>query len=100
MKRALMGLLLLVASPALSQQPVPSINFDSVPNPLKLPHNMYFGEVSGKRASDDPYGSRIERELAGLAANAIGAEKPSCVFRLQFVSRDFAFESSTATIVT
>src|SRR6266702_2276322 len=47
MKRALMGLLLLVASPALAQQAVPSINFDSVPNPLKLPHNMYFGEVSG-----------------------------------------------------
>src|SRR5438552_4595811 len=47
MKRALMGLLLFVASPALAQQAVPSINFDSVPNPLKLPHNMYFGEASG-----------------------------------------------------
>jgi len=47
MKRVLIGLLLLVASPALAQQAVPSINFDSVPNPLKLPHNMYFGEISG-----------------------------------------------------
>jgi sugar lactone lactonase YvrE len=47
MKRALIGLLLLAASPALAQQTVPTINFDSVPNPLKLPKNMYFGEVSG-----------------------------------------------------
>src|SRR6202163_3603780 len=57
-----------------------------------------FSELSGERSSGDPYGSRIERELASLAANAIGAEKPSCVFRLQFVSRDFGFESPTATI--
>ena len=47
MKRVLIGLLLFAASPALAQQTVPSINFDSVPNPLKLPHNLYFGEVSG-----------------------------------------------------
>src|SRR5689334_5886464 len=47
MKRALIGLLLLAASPAMAQQAVPSIDFESVPNPLKLPHNMYFGEVSG-----------------------------------------------------
>jgi sugar lactone lactonase YvrE len=47
MKRALIGLLLLAASPALAQQSVPNINFDSVPNPLRLPKNMYFGEVSG-----------------------------------------------------
>src|SRR5262245_41195025 len=44
---ALAGFLLLAASPALAQQSVPSINFESVPNPLKLPRNMYFGEVSG-----------------------------------------------------
>ena len=47
MKRLLTGLLLLIAPPALAQQPVPGIAFDSVPNPLRLPHNMYFGEVSG-----------------------------------------------------
>src|ERR1700755_2322782 len=47
MKRALVGLMLLAASPALAQQSVPSIAFDSVPNPLRLPKNMYFGEVSG-----------------------------------------------------
>ena len=26
---------------------MPVIPFDSVPNPLKLPANMYFGEASG-----------------------------------------------------
>ena len=47
MKHWLVGLSLLVAQTAFAQQVVPSIAFDSVPNPLKLPYNMYFGEVSG-----------------------------------------------------
>ena len=47
MKHLLTGLLLLIAPPALAQQAVPQIAFDSVPNPLRLPANMYFGEVSG-----------------------------------------------------
>jgi DNA-binding beta-propeller fold protein YncE len=47
MRRGLIALLLLVTSPALAQQAPPSIPFDSVPNPLRLPHNMYFGEASG-----------------------------------------------------
>src|SRR6201981_1418848 len=47
MKRALLGLLLLAAPSALAQQSVPTIAFDSVPNPVRLPHNMYLGEVSG-----------------------------------------------------
>src|ERR1700675_544922 len=47
MKPWLAGLLLLVGPPALAQQAVPQIAFASVPNPLRLPPNMYFGEVSG-----------------------------------------------------
>jgi hypothetical protein len=47
MKHWLIGLLLLTGSAASAQQAVPSIAFDSVPNPLRLPTNMYFGEVSG-----------------------------------------------------
>ena len=47
MKRALIALLLLAGPPALAQQNVPNIAFDSVPNPLHLPRNMYFGEASG-----------------------------------------------------
>ena len=47
MKYGLIGLLLLAASPALAQQNVPVIAYDSVPNLLKMPTNMYLGEVSG-----------------------------------------------------
>src|ERR1700710_1622532 len=47
MRHWLVGLLLLLPPPALAQQAVPSIAFDSVPDPLRLPPNMYFGEVSG-----------------------------------------------------
>src|SRR6202048_3675135 len=47
MKHWLAGLLLLIGPPAFAQQAVPQIAFDSVPNPLRLPPNMYFGEVSG-----------------------------------------------------
>jgi sugar lactone lactonase YvrE len=53
MKHWLIGLLLLVAPAALAQPappvpPVPPvIPFDSAPNALRLPANMYLGEVSG-----------------------------------------------------
>src|SRR5438270_3969517 len=47
MKHWLIGLLLLVGPAASAQQPATVIPFDSAPNPLRLPANMYFGEVSG-----------------------------------------------------
>jgi hypothetical protein len=47
MKQWLVALLFLVGPPAFAQQAVPSIAFDSIPDPLHLPPNMYFGEVSG-----------------------------------------------------
>lgn len=47
MRGLLVGLALLAAGPALAQDKVPVIPFDSVPNPLKLPHDVYFGQVSG-----------------------------------------------------
>jgi NHL repeat len=43
---AALALIVAVASPA-SSQTVPQIAFDSVPNLLKLPPNLYLGEVSG-----------------------------------------------------
>jgi DNA-binding beta-propeller fold protein YncE len=46
-KRWLIAVLALAASPALAQQTVPTIAFDSVPDFIKLPPNMYLGEVSG-----------------------------------------------------
>jgi hypothetical protein len=48
MKHRTLILLLLFAAPVFAQQtPVPVINFRSVPDFLKLPTNMYLGEVSG-----------------------------------------------------
>src|SRR6201989_1373070 len=47
MKRWLIGLLLLIGPAASAQQAAPVIAFDSAPNALRLPPNMYFGEVSG-----------------------------------------------------
>src|SRR5258708_31714241 len=47
MRHWLVALLLLAGSPALAQQSVLTIQFDSVPNFFKLPPNMYFGEASG-----------------------------------------------------
>ena len=44
--RFLTMLLALAPLPALAQA-VPEIPFDSVPNPIELPPNMYLGEVSG-----------------------------------------------------
>ncbi len=45
MKMKLLALLALVSPMAVAQAPV--IPFDSVPDPLKLPAGMYFGEASG-----------------------------------------------------
>ena len=46
MKTCLFALLLL-AAPSFAQQNVPEIPFESVPNFLRLPAGMNFGEVSG-----------------------------------------------------
>ena len=47
MKLWLAVLLVLSSSASFAQDNPPVIPFDSVPNPLRLPENMYFGEVSG-----------------------------------------------------
>jgi len=48
MKRYWVVFLVLLCAPAIAQQgPVPEIPFDSVPNPLKLPADLYLGEVPG-----------------------------------------------------
>jgi sugar lactone lactonase YvrE len=47
MKTGLFALLVLLAVPSFAQQSVPEIPFDSVPEFLKLPAGMNFGEVPG-----------------------------------------------------
>ena len=46
-KRFSIGLFLLLGPGVFAQQPVPEIPFDSVPNLLKLPQDLYLGEASG-----------------------------------------------------
>jgi len=47
MKHFSIALFALLGAPVFAQQTVPEIKFDSVPNPLKLPADIHFGEVSG-----------------------------------------------------
>ena len=47
MKRLFAAMLVLLASPLYAQDPVPQIPFESVPDPVKLPRDIYFGEVTG-----------------------------------------------------
>ena len=47
MKSCLFALFVLLAPPVLAQQSAPEIAFDSVPDFLKLPPGMNFGEVPG-----------------------------------------------------
>src|SRR5215475_9973820 len=47
MKRCLIACLLMIVSPAAAQQNAPQIAFTSVPDFLKLPPGMNFGEVPG-----------------------------------------------------
>jgi hypothetical protein len=47
MKRWTAAFLVLLCTPLLAQQPAPIITFDSVPNILKLPKDLYLGEVTG-----------------------------------------------------
>src|SRR5262249_13830608 len=47
MKKLLITSLLAVGTLAIAQDRVPVISFDSVPDPLKLPDNVYLGEVTG-----------------------------------------------------
>src|SRR5207248_134255 len=47
MQRWLVGLLVLMITPALAQQAVPEIPFESVPDPIKLPPDLHLGEVTG-----------------------------------------------------
>src|SRR2546428_13885045 len=46
MKCSLVGLLVLLASPAFAQDAVPQIPFDAS-DPLKLPKDLYLGEATG-----------------------------------------------------
>jgi DNA-binding beta-propeller fold protein YncE len=46
-RRWLFGVLALLSSPVMAQQPVAEIPFESIPDPLKFPTDLYFGEATG-----------------------------------------------------
>ncbi|MGH9342821.1 MAG: peptidyl-alpha-hydroxyglycine alpha-amidating lyase family protein, partial [Terriglobia bacterium] len=48
MKYRLFALLFILNAPLYAQQPsIPEISYESIPNFLKLPSSMYFGEAAG-----------------------------------------------------
>ena len=53
MRNWLVGLIVLLCTPAFPQQQPPVIAFESVPDPLKLPDNLYLGEVTGIAVNSD-----------------------------------------------
>jgi hypothetical protein len=77
MMRRLAALLLLISPAALAQTPppVPEIPFESIPNPLKLPPNMYFGEVAGVAVNSHGHVFAFTRgQTRGPAYGAAAAE--------------------------
>ena len=46
----LVELIMLLCTPAFSQQQPPVVVFDSVPDPLKLPDNLYFVKSAASRS--------------------------------------------------
>jgi hypothetical protein len=42
-----LGTLVLLSSPVMAQQSVPEIPFESIPDPFRLPPDLYFGEATG-----------------------------------------------------
>ena len=70
MKKWLVGLMVLFAPSAFAQQP-PELQFDSVPNLLKLPPDMHLGEASGVAVNSK--GNIFVYSRGGTTANAFGA---------------------------
>jgi DNA-binding beta-propeller fold protein YncE len=66
---------LALASPAALAQQVPAIRFDSVPDPLKLPKDVYFGEVTGVAVNSQGHVFALSRgNTSGPAYSAAAAQ--------------------------
>ena len=76
MRSLISGLFMLLCAPVFAQQQTPPIiNFESVPNPLQLPQNMYFGEVSGIALNSKGHVFVLSRgNTTGPAYNATAAQ--------------------------
>ena len=72
MKRLLAGLFVLMSPSAFAQSTsAPELNFDSVPNFIKLPPDMHLGEASGVAVNSK--GNIYVYSRGGTVANAFGA---------------------------
>ena len=72
MKRLLAGLFVLMSPSAFAQSTsAPELNFDSVPNFIKLPPDMHLGEASGVAVNSK--GNIYVYSRGGTIANAFGA---------------------------
>ena len=60
-------------APASAQQAAPEIPFDSIPDPLKLPPNMYFGEATGVAVNSKKHVFVFSRGNTSGPAYAAGA---------------------------
>jgi DNA-binding beta-propeller fold protein YncE len=74
-KQWLLALLIASSTPAFAQQAVPEIPFDSVPNVLQLPPDMYLGEVAGVAVNSKKHIFVFHRgDVSGPAFGAAAAQ--------------------------
>ena len=65
---------LIAVSAAVAQSDAPEIKFDSVPNPLKLPANIYLGEVGG--VATNSHGDVFVYTRTGHPTVTLGTSRP------------------------
>ena len=75
MRKLCIALLALLAAPAMAQQPVPQIPFESVPNFLKLPPGMNFGEIAAVAVNSERHVFALSRsDISGPAFGAMAGQ--------------------------
>jgi hypothetical protein len=74
-RKLCIALLALLAAPAMAQQPVPQIPFESVPNFLKLPPGMNFGEIAAVAVNSERHVFALSRsDISGPAFGAMAGQ--------------------------
>ena len=76
MKPLVFGLFVLLSAPVFAQETVPVIPFESVPNAVKLPPNLYLGEVTGVAVNSKKHIFVLSRGNTTGPAFGAGAASP------------------------
>jgi len=74
LKQALLAAALIAGAPLYAQKDAPEIKFDSVPNALQLPPNIYLGEVAG--VATNSHGDIFVYTRTGHPTITIGTARP------------------------